>query len=146
MRIEKPLNEQQLKSGDLIAPGIYNFEVMDALETQSKAGNDMLKLQLKVFMEDGRERIVFDYLLEALQYKLGHFAEVIGMVNKYNEGALSAEDCFGKSGQLKIGIQSDKTGQYGDRNTVLDYVMPLEKKMDAVKNDSKDFVDSEIPF
>lgn len=155
MRINNPLSDQQLKQGDLIDPGIYIFEVMQAEEARSKSGNEMIKLKLRVHTIDNRERIIYDYLLEALEFKVGHFAEATGLLPKYKEGVLSAEDCIGKSGTLKIVIQSDKTGQYGDKNAVADYIPTDEiqagkiaekaaKK--AAESDAPDFIDSDLPF
>lgn len=148
MKINNPLSDKDLKQGDLIPKGIYNFQVINAEEAISKSGNDMIKLQIKIWMEDGRERIVFDYLLEALEYKLGHFAEVTGLMDQYNSKLLTAHDCLNKTGSLKIGVQSDKNGIYPDKNAVIDYISDLDHKPSALnplpkkENDLND----DLPF
>lgn len=149
MRIEKPLTLDQAKAGDLIPPGNYQFEVMEAKESISKAGNDMIELKLKVFMPDGRERILFDYLMEKLEYKLAHFFECVGLFDKYSAGDVSADDCWGKSGELKVHIQKDKNGQYPDKSAVADYL--LTPAQSAAKVERKvaakdEFINDEIPF
>ena len=73
MRINKPLSQDELKQGDLMENGIYDFQVIKATEKISKSGNEMIELQLKVWESNGRERFIFDYLLEQLEYKIGHF-------------------------------------------------------------------------
>jgi hypothetical protein len=150
MRIGKPLSKEQLKQGDLIEPGIYDFEVIDAEEAISKSGNEMLKLKLKVWDSNGRERILFDYLLESLEWKIGHFAECTGLFDKYQEGVLSANDCIGKSGQCKVYIQVSKDPQYGDKNSIADYMLTDEQSAAKVKRKAEaasvDFVDDQLPF
>jgi hypothetical protein len=157
MRINKPLTEQQIKLGDLIEPGIYPFEIVEAEDTVSRAGNDMLKVKLKVFTPDGRERLVSDYLMEALEYKLAHFFESIGLYSKYAEGAVSAEDCWGRSGEVKIYTQIDKTGQYDPKSSVADYILTAkqqaekqERKTAQAKAPAKpgveDGFDTDLPF
>jgi hypothetical protein len=151
MRINNPMTPEQSKQGDLIPPGNYQFEVMEAKESMSKAGNDMIELKLKIFMPDGRERVIFDYLLEALEFKLAHFMECVGLFDKYTAGKVEAHDCWGKSGEVKIYIQKDKSGQYPDKSAVGDYL--LTDAQNAVKQERKaaelpknDFTNDEIPF
>lgn len=154
MRINKPLTKEQLEQGDLIPPGIYDFQVVDAQEKISKSGAEMIALQLKIFMPDGRVRVIFDYLLEALEYKFGHFAEATGLLPKYQEGYLNAEDCFDKCGKCKIYIQKDKTGEYGDKSAVADYIptddvaaKKLETKIASAKQEiDPNFNDEVLPF
>lgn len=151
MRINKPLSQDELKQGDLMENGIYDFQVIKATEKISKSGNEMIELQLKVWESNGRERFIFDYLLEQLEYKIGHFAECVGLYPKYQDGMLSAHDCEGKSGQCKIYIQKGKDG-YSDKNAIADYI--LDSDAQAAKQDRKtkaaeqgdNFVDDEIPF
>lgn len=154
MRLNKPpLTKEQSKQGDLIPPGIYPFEVVDAIDDISKSsGNDMITLKLKIFMPDGKERILFDYLLEAMEFKLAHFFDAIGKWDKYESGAFCADDCYGMSGEVKIYIQKDKKGEYPDKSAVADYMLSeaqeaakTERKLTAVKQQAKDdFVDSDL--
>lgn len=149
MKISNPLNAKQLKEGDLIPKGVYSFEVVNAEEAVSKSGNDMIKITLKIWMENGRERMIDDYLLEALEFKLGHFAETTGLLDQYNNKVLNAMDCIGKTGLVKIIIKSDKSGVYPDKNSVIDYVidkpgsllMPIKPEIKK-----ENFISDDLPF
>ncbi len=153
MRLDKTLTREESKRGDLIPDGIYPFEVVDASDEISKAGSEMIKLKLNIFLPDGRERIVFDYLLEKLPYKLAHFFECIGKWDKYSSGAFSADDCFGMSGEVKIYTQTSKDPAYADKSAVADYMLSeaqesakLERKVAAAKKQpvAEGFVDSDL--
>ncbi len=153
MRINKPLSEKEIKQGDLWAKGNYHFKVINAEEARSQSGNDMIKLTLTIWSEGGRTKIIFDYLLEALEYKLAHFAEATGLLQKYQSGSLSSYDCYGKEGELKLTIQVDKTGEYQDKNSVADYLLSEAaeaKKFDQItsknKTESSTELNDDIPF
>lgn len=156
MKIEKPLTKEEAKQGDLIPPGIYLFEVMDATDEISKSGSgaEMIKLKLKVFLDDGREKFLFDYLLEALEFKMAHFFEAVGLWDEYQEGAVEGWHCVARTGKLKIYTQKDKTGQYGDKSAVADYIVDSNvgevpkapKAQKAQKAAGQDFADDDIPF
>lgn len=153
MRIEKPLTQEELKAGDLIKPGIYDFEVVAAEDAISKAGNEQIKLQLKVWTDNGRERFVFDYLLAAMEFKVGHFAETTGLIKEYQAGTLEASDCYGKSGKCKIYTSKDKTGEFGDKSAVADYIpgdevfaKKTQEKVNSSKQKNDDFLDDPLPF
>lgn len=120
----KPCSEKEIAEANLIPVGTYPFEVMEAEDKLSKAGNDMIQVELRVFMPDGRERGVLDWLMEKVAYKLFHFCTYSGLATEYGNGTLKAADCVGKTGYCSIGVQEDKTGQYPPRNNVKDYVRP----------------------
>lgn len=147
-----PKSKEELAVMNLIAPGIYDYLIIDAKEKLSKSGHEMIELKLKIWDIHGHERVVFDYLLEAMAHKLRHFAESNGLLDKYESGSITANDCLNKSGKVEIIIQKDKTGQYGDRNSVKDYVLDVEPKPSGMKPlpaSSSDFVDSnldDLPF
>ncbi len=124
----KPKTEKEIVEENLIPDGVYPFETIDAEAKKSKAGNDMIEVGLRVFLPDGRERALTDWLLENPAYKLFHFCAYTGLSREYESGSLTAEDCVGRSGFVKVGTQKDKTGQYPDRNTVRDYVRQEIKK------------------
>lgn len=161
MRINKPLTKEEIKTGDLIKPGNYPFVVEEATAEVSSKGNDMLKLKLRIFTDDGRERVVYDYIMEALEFKMAHFFEATGLYDKYANGEVEAEDCWGKSGECKIATQKDKNGIYGDKSAVMDYLLDdaaaalkLERKVEAAKagpastraSGDDGFGDADIPF
>ncbi len=164
MRLKAPLSREQAKQGNLIEPGIYAFEVMDASDELSKQKyaidgtplprSEMIKLKLKIYMPDGTERILFDYLTEALEYKMAHFFDCVGLWDKYSTAEVNADDCYGRSGELKVYTQKSKDPMYGDKSSVADYILSeaqevakAERKVNQAKQQSKsDFIDDPIPF
>lgn len=116
-----PKTEEELK-GPLFQKGEYDFDIIGAEDTASKAGNQMIKLLLKVYHSDGSVTQVFDYLLETLEYKIKHFCDTTGLAIEYQSGVLDADMCLNRSGKCKLDIQKDKSGQYEDKNVVKDYI------------------------
>ena len=141
--------EKQIQEESLIPAGEYDFTVREAVEKKSKAGNDMIQVDMDIFV-DGKERPLKDYLMESMAFKLRHFCFSIGLGGKYEAGTLSAVDCQGKSGKVKI-IQK-ANGDYGLQNSVKDYVVfeagsdpaPVPRAQKSVVPARAD--DSEPPF
>lgn len=140
----QPKTENEVAAAGLFPKGTYDFEIAEANDKQSKAGNDMTELLVRIFDTDGKSKKVFDYLVdtEGGAYKIRHFAEATGMLPEYEKGELLAYQMVGKTGRCEVGIQKDKTGQYPDKNAVFDYIggglaAPLK---------SETMVDDEIPF
>jgi hypothetical protein len=122
MRFEAK-SENDIKRESLIPAGEYGFEVLTAEDKRSAKGNDMIALKLIVYMSDGSQRHVYDWILEAFAFKLRHFCEATGLIDHYNAGRLCAADCVGRSGKVKLGINEDKSGDYPPNNKVIDYVV-----------------------
>lgn len=140
-----PKTKEELAVMNLIAAGRYPFEIIAAKDTFSKSGNEMIAITLKIWDANNHERIVFDYLLEAMSFKLRHFAEATGLLEKYESGVLLASHCLGKSGYLDLIVQKDKTGQYPDKNAVKDYVTPDEHSKPAPNYPTTKPLDQENP-
>lgn len=145
--------DKEIAEEKLIPEGEYSFEISGAVDKQSKAGNDMIELTVRVYKPDGNFFLLSDYLMEAMLYKVSHCAQACGLHDRYMSGELAADEFIGKTGTLKIGIQKDKNGQYPDKNVVKDYVVPKDGdapvtipkgKIDKLL--SKDNLDDEIPF
>lgn len=121
-----PKSDEELQSMNLIDPGIYSFEVASAKDKLSKSNNEMIELYLKVWDINGHERPIYDYLLEAMGFKLKHFAECAGLLDKYEAGEIKAFDCVGRQGKLELIIQSGQKkpdgSSYADKNSVKDYI------------------------
>ena len=115
-----PKSSEEIALDSLLPEGVYPFEVLAAVDTLSKAGNEMLKLKLVVF-GDGDVTHVYDYLLEKLAYKLRHFAEATGLLTEYEAGELTADMCLNKEGYCKLAVERQEG--YEPRNTVKDYVV-----------------------
>lgn len=147
----QPKTEKEVAEAGLLPNGAYDFEVLEATEDQSKKGNDMVKLKLRLYDAEGSQRTIFDYLVstDGGAYKIRHFAAATGMLDKYESGELRAEDMEGKSGSCQIAIQKDKTGQYPDKNTVRDYLADdggAPRATPKVPTPAGGMDDDEIPF
>jgi hypothetical protein len=131
-----PKKENELSAGNLIPDGTYPFEVIKAVAKQSKAGNDMIVVTLKIFEGDTHGSLLDDYLMESIAFKLFHFCAYSGLTAQYESGTLTAENCVGRTGYAKIGVQKGKAkddgGFWPDRNTVKDYIRQEMKKAGVV--------------
>ena len=142
-----PKSDKEIAEENLLPKGEYDYEVAEATESRSKSGNDMITLQLHVFHGEGY-RIVTDYLLGAMAGKLKHFCDQHGLEREYKAGTLSAQDCEGRGGKALLGIEKDKTGNYPDKNKVLDY--PVKKRelaaVSAAPANGLAITDDDVPF
>jgi hypothetical protein len=120
--------ESQIREESLIPEGEYDFTVVQAANKTSKAGNDMIQLDLDIFV-GGAERPMKDWLMEKMAFKLLHFCSATGLIAKYESGSLDAQDCVGKSGKLTVVIK-DGQGAYGKQNSIKDYVVPVAAPKD----------------
>lgn len=150
-----PKTEKELVEENLIPEGVYPFEVTTAVETQSKKGNDMIKMFVKVFKPDGSFIVVTDYLMEAMMFKLLHFCEATGNMALYESGQIKSDslgninEFVGAKGECKISIR--KSDDYPDQNQIKDYVVsddgekkaPTKKEMNTAAQQP---LDDEIPF
>lgn len=110
------------------AAGIYDFEVTKAVEKVSKKGNQMIEVTLKVFNDEGKEQLVFDYLMAAFPLKLIDACECMGLSTEYNNGCLQPYQLEGKTGKLRLNIRpktTDKASgkEYPEKNDVHGYVI-----------------------
>lgn len=148
--------ESEIKTFELLDPGIYDFKVYEAKSKISRSGNEMIELKLKIINENKQEIIILDYLLFSsnMSWKLRHFADAIGLTKEYEKKEFHERLCLNKCGKADIIIQhgSDRPngGYYSDKNAVRDYVMTDKG---ALKYHSKEKVEKhdafdtqEIPF
>lgn len=126
----QPRTEQEIQDAKLWKKGEYAFEVADATEKQSKAGNPMIELRLRI--TDGKSaRSISDYLLDETAGKLRHAATACGLLDKYDHGSLNDSDFKGRRGRLVLGVEKDRAKVYPDKNVVLDYVCAETSKGDS---------------
>jgi hypothetical protein len=139
---------------DLLEIGDGDFEVVEATEKHSKSnGNPMIELKLKAWDSKGQEGFMYDYLMltgnNFSLRKIRHFCYSCGLDALYEQGRLSALDCTGKSGKLKIDFKKGENG-YQDKNVVKDYVISTtetNKKTDSRFTAAQDEkFDDDIPF
>lgn len=120
-----PKSASEVATAGLLPAGVYDCEVVEAEETVSSKGNDMIKMRVKVYTEDGSSRTLFDYLLDSVAYKVRHAAESFGLMEAYDAGELSAIDLQGRTGRCKVRIDPAKDG-YEAKNSIQDYVVGTE--------------------
>lgn len=145
-----PKSEQEIamSSGDSLWPkGNYSFEVLKAENAKSKSsGADMIHLTLKVYNKEGKSKLVDDYLLEKVAYKLKHFCEAVGLNKHYEKGTLDAADCQGKGGTVKLKI-GKPNGDYAAKNEVNDYLTEGDAKEEEKETVAElDIPEENIPF
>lgn len=159
MRIDKPISEKEAEGSGFTPwkPGDYDFEVHDASEERSSTGNDMIKLTLWVFNDEGNKRTVFDYLVnsEKAQFKIRHFADAIGRIADYERGELDVNDIVDRTGRLALRIKP-ASGDYPANNSVGDYLPQKEDAPRATRPASRSAarpeparprdLDDDIPF
>lgn len=126
-----PQSEKDIRSKMVLTPGIYDFEVVKAIEKQSKNGNDMIELTVRVFpADDTAPRLVRDWLVAGSglgELKINRFCHATGLQDDYFAGRFNALSCEGATGKLRTTITSDE--KYGDQCSIRDYL--VEKKSEA---------------
>ena len=145
----KPLSEQEMQQArNNLSPGPAQFEVLAAEEQRSKSGNDMIKLQLKVWDKNGNQGIVYDYLMaiSQMQWKLKHFCEATEKDHLFTGGLIKAEDCLGQAGECQLQLQKDKAGEYGDQIKVKDYGNESFPKAKGEAEGPQAEAEQDVPF
>lgn len=121
-----PKTEQQLASEGLLPEGIYDFEIVDTDDKQSKKGNDMYTLTLNVFDADGGTKQIRDYIALGSNFgerKLRHAADACGLIEIYNTGNLKPSDFQDRAGKVQIKQQDGSMDFPLSKNVVADYVV-----------------------
>lgn len=150
----QPKTEKEIAEMNLWPVGVYNFEVIERVtlggknyatsDCTSKAGNDMILLVLNVFNDAGDCKVLMDYILESGAAKLRNVAVACNLLDKYENGQLFAADFIGKKGDLRLGIEIDKSGQYPNKNRVANYITEkTEKESSSAVHPA---LDDSIPF
>lgn len=145
-----PLTEEELQTASLAAEGVYNYRVIECEDSISKAGNEYIKMTLKIWDDSGVEHGIFTNL--ALIKLLKHFCDVNNMQDQYKSGDVPASMCLGKSGgKVMISIEGEKPnpngGMYRSKNIVKDYIVsPHGSTMKPLPESKSNFPDDDIPF
>jgi hypothetical protein len=105
----------------LLRSGSYDAMFREAVEKQSKRGNDMIDALVAVFDGEGGEREFRDFLTNTSlgAAKLRHACEAVGALAKYEAGEIEQDDFPGHAVRVKVGIE--KKRGYPDRNVIEDY-------------------------
>lgn len=140
-----PKTEREIAEEGMMPDGtICDFEVIEAQEAVSKAGNEMIELKLTVWRPNGAQMSMRDWLVSTRQGKVLAFAKAVGMREAYDAGEFRADDLAGKAGKLKVGVDPGD-GNYPPRNKVKTYVMP-DANAPVAPARQKVTVDDDIPF
>lgn len=139
--------DEQIGGMNLIPEGMYDFQVVKCEDKVSQSGNSMLKLQLKIWDNEGRERTVFDYLVSTANWawKVKHFFESIDAMNIYEQKKVDESSIRDRCGKLNLIINEQKKGDYAGtkQNSVKDYL----KSEHSLKTDTKnDPFNDDVPF
>jgi hypothetical protein len=116
----------------ILDAGDYNFVVDDAEERNSKSGNAMIALKLKVG-EAPNDRNVYDYLVfdGKSEWKLGTFLHSIGRHPGVGvEMEIDPNDLVGRSGRAKIKVDLYNGNK---SNKVQDYLFDKNAKQKPVE-------------
>lgn len=141
----QPKTEREIAEAGLWPKGDYQFEILEAEETTSNSGNEMIKMKVKVYNDQGRSQNIFDYIVAGvMEHKLRHLCEAAGLLAEYEQGEIEAYQLVGKTGYCKVGISKDKSGQYADRNGITDYL--VDTPVDAAKVAGEKLKDDSIPW
>lgn len=147
-----PMTDEDFNALNLMEDGIYDFEVVRSTKRISKQGNLMAELNINVWDKQGKQHLIFDYLVFSTIplniKKVKHFCDATGLIEEYKKGEIP-EDLERLSGKVHIGIREPKPnpsgGFYPKTNTVIDYVANKENKSTVPTTDNE-IVDDEIPF
>ncbi|XHR27642.1 MAG: DUF669 domain-containing protein [Chthoniobacteraceae bacterium] len=127
---------------DFVEPGDYTVEVINATETVSKKGSDMIELKLKVLPD---EAVFFDHLVfvENAFWKIDAFRAAIGeIVLPDEEVDIHADDFIGKQGRARLAVE-EYNGR--KRNTVAAWLVPVPNStVSPVAKKGGD--DDDLPF
>ena len=126
---------------DFVEPGDYTVEVINATETVSKKGSDMIELHLKVLPEGV---VFFDHLVfvENAYWKIDAFRAAIGeIVLPDEEVDIHADDFIGKQARARLAVE-EYNGR--KRNTVAAWLVPVSKP--ATSSTPKKGDDDDLPF
>jgi len=112
----KAKGEEELNQFTIFEEGEYSFRVVEATNQISQAGNEQIKLKLALFDDNDRRGGAYDYLLEAMLFKIKHFCEATGL--DYENEYLDASMCLNKTGRCKV-----KKEEYKEKwqNKIEDY-------------------------
>ena len=123
-------NPKEVKSEYMILNnGEYECEIVGAVETVSKAGNDMIKLVLCLYGNDGEQVRVYDYIVNPNTiYKLKSICRCCDIEF---DGVLDEQLLVGKRMVVLVKVDPERTVEgktYSERNSIVKYVSGTETK------------------
>ena len=141
MKFKPQTEEGAPATSNVLKAGEYDAEVLEATESRSKAGNDMLKIKLGVFRPSGSGQAwVWDYITET-SFKLGQIMRASGMEKEYLQGQVEADELVGKCFKVTLAVEAAR-GDFAERNGVKRYGGAVAKKEAGSSEEAED----DIPF
>ena len=128
--LQKPLEE-----------GICDFEVIQAKEKISKAGNSMIELLLKVTDIRKKQDTLKDWLLDSpkMAFKLKHFWQSVNNSDIYNKGEIYEIEYLNKKGKCTIKWEESKDPNYPSKMRIMDYISIDPANKSLIKDDDLPF-------
>jgi len=136
---------------DHVEPGDYEVEIVDAVETLSKSGHEMIELKLKT----SAGSYLYDFLvfIPNAYWKIDSFRAATGeAVTPDEETEISADDLVGRTGTARLVIE-EYNGK--KRNKVVAWLTPKPERTPAkvapiakpaTQFQPKSIEDDDIPF
>lgn len=123
-----PLSKEQDKLRNVFPAGKYPFTVKGVEEKYCKNKiNKMLVVELSVINPENKHLTVTDWIMldiEGMEWKLRHFCDATGLIDKYDSKTLSIKDIENKFGIVKLTIgEYDRNGETVKVNRVADYLV-----------------------
>lgn len=140
--------KQDQLNASLLQNGEYDFEVMQVSDKLSSGGAEMITLKLHIYDSNGDARIVYDYLTEAMGWKLRHAADACNLIGSYEDGSLKASSFEHATGRVKIRTQKGNKDYPNPKNVVDDYIKRgTDAPIANVSNQAPSvLLSDEIPF
>ena len=147
-------NPKEAKSEYAVLPnGEYECEIVGAVNTVSKAGNDMIKLVLCVYGNEGEQVRMYDYIVSPST--LWKLKSICRCCEIEFDGILDEQLLVGRRMNVLTKVEPERTVDgktYSERNSILKYVSGLGKQTTVtdppVEADDKDVqpLPDNIPF
>ena len=108
---------------------------------QSKAGNDMLRLNFLVTSDKGNTTRIYDYIV--IPNTLFKLKSICRCLNMDFDGTLDEKELIGQRLKVEVSIEKGKDG-YKDRNKIDKYIDGINS--DTTPEKTPDVPDDDIPF
>ena len=147
-------NPKEVKTDYPVLPkGEYECEIVGAVETVSNAGNDMIKLVLCLYGNEGEQVRVYDYIVNPSS--LWKLKSICRCCNLVFDGILDEQLLVGRRMNVLVKVEPERNvngKMYPERNSIVKYVSGIGKQTTVtdppVEADDKDVkpLPDDIPF
>ena len=111
--------------------GDYDAEIVKVEEKQSSKGNDMAVVTYKVYNDEGKTRLVTDYIvIPAALFKLKQLAGALGQQAAFDAETFQPGDHVGAGVRVELRTEAGD-GQYEDKNRINKVKAPAGAKPPA---------------